>query len=167
MSFGVLLQELYAKLNRMASIAAEMFVGRERFATLLMMRLTETVILWLSEDQAFWEEIEQGAKPLGPLGLQQVSSFPPFSSFHWLIVIFNFFCSLQFYLDMQFVIIFGQGRFLSRHVHQVILDIIDRAMAAFSATGINPDRYNTHHFCTSIGSELNVDSPHASPKQCC
>lgn len=51
-------QELYAKLNRMASIAAEMFVGRERFATLLMMRLTETVILWLSEDQAFWEEIE-------------------------------------------------------------------------------------------------------------
>ena len=73
-----LLQELYAKLNRMASIAAEMFVGRERFATLLMMRLTETVILWLSEDQAFWEEIEQGAKPLGPLGLQQVSSFAPF-----------------------------------------------------------------------------------------
>ncbi|KAK3126644.1 hypothetical protein QOZ80_7AG0559890 [Eleusine coracana subsp. coracana] len=108
-------QELYAKLNRMAGIAAEMFVGRERFATLLMMRLTETVILWLSEDQAFWEEIEQGPKPLGPIGLQ------------------------QFYLDMQFVIIFGQGRFLSRHVHQVILDIIDRAMAAFSATGINPD----------------------------
>lgn len=72
------LQELYAKLNRMASIAAEMFVGRERFATLLMMRLTETVILWLSEDQAFWEEIEQGPKPLGPLGLQQVKSIPPF-----------------------------------------------------------------------------------------
>ncbi|VAH30343.1 unnamed protein product [Triticum turgidum subsp. durum] len=108
-------QELYAKLNRMAGVAADMFVGRERFATLLMMRLTETVILWLSEDQAFWEEIEQGPKPLGPLGLQ------------------------QFYLDMQFVIIFGQGRFLSRHVHQVILDIIDRAMGAFSATGMNPD----------------------------
>ncbi|KAM0913461.1 hypothetical protein ACQ4PT_012161 [Festuca glaucescens] len=108
-------QELYAKLNMMAGIAADMFVGRERFATLLMMRLTETVILWLSEDQAFWEEIEQGPKPLGPLGLQ------------------------QFYLDMQFVIIFGQGRFLSRHVHQVILDIIDRAMGAFSATGMNPD----------------------------
>lgn len=68
------LQELYAKLNRMAGVAADMFVGRERFATLLMMRLTETVILWLSEDQAFWEEIEQGPKPLGPLGLQQVNS---------------------------------------------------------------------------------------------
>ncbi|CAL9075292.1 exocyst complex component EXO84B-like isoform X1 [Musa acuminata AAA Group] len=108
-------QELYAKLNRMASIASDIFVGRERFATLLMMRLTETVILWLSEDQSFWEDIEEGQRPLGPFGLQ------------------------QFYLDMQFVILFGQGRFLSRHVHQVIVDIIERAMAAFSATGMNPD----------------------------
>ncbi|KAG1347564.1 putative Exocyst complex component EXO84B [Cocos nucifera] len=111
-------QELYAKLNRMASIAADMFVGRERFSTLLMMRLTETVVLWLSEDQSFWEDIEEGPRPLGPLGLQ------------------------------QFVILFGQGRFLSRHVHQVIIDIIERAMAAFSATGMNPDRYieNGHLF---------------------
>ncbi|PKA52548.1 hypothetical protein AXF42_Ash001528 [Apostasia shenzhenica] len=108
-------QELYAKLNRMAAIAAEMFVGRERFATLLMMRLTETVILWLSEDQNFWEDIEEGPRPLGPLGLQ------------------------QFYLDMQFVILFGQGRYLSRHVHQVIVEIMDRSMAAFSATGVDPD----------------------------
>ncbi|ONK74886.1 uncharacterized protein A4U43_C03F11130 [Asparagus officinalis] len=108
-------QELYAKLTRMASIAADMFVGRERFATLLLMRLTETVILWLSEDQSFWEDIEEGPRSLGPLGLQ------------------------QFYLDMQFVILFGQGRYLSRHVHQVIIDIIDRAMAAFSATGMDPD----------------------------
>nr|CAB3492817.1 unnamed protein product [Digitaria exilis] len=113
---SLIFQELYGKLNKMASIAAEMFVGRERFATLLMMRLTETVMLWLSEDQSFWEEIEEGPRALGPLGLQ------------------------QFYLDMQFVILFGQGRFLSRHVHQVILNIIDRAMAAFSATGMDPDR---------------------------
>lgn len=56
----------------MASIAADMFVGRQRFATLLLMRLTETVILWLSEDQSFWDDIEEGPKPLGPLGLQQV-----------------------------------------------------------------------------------------------
>ncbi|KAM3261339.1 hypothetical protein ACQJBY_052167 [Aegilops geniculata] len=113
--FQSTLQELYTKLNRMASIAAEMFVGRERFATLLMMRLTETVILWLSDDQSFWEEIEEGPRALGPLGLQ------------------------QFYLDMQFVILFGQGRFLSRHVHNVILNIINRGMAAFSATGLDPD----------------------------
>jgi hypothetical protein len=55
---------------------------------------------------------------------------------------------------MQFVILFGQGRFLSRHVHQVILEIIDRAMRAFSATGMDPDRYQFflglyqfHPFC--------------------
>lgn len=68
-------QELFAKLTRIASIASDMFVGRERFATVLLMRLTETVILWLSDDQSFWEEIEEGPRPLGPLGLQQVFLF--------------------------------------------------------------------------------------------
>ena len=56
----------------MANIAADMFLGRERFASLLLMRLTETVILWLSEDQSFWDDIVEGPRPLGPLGLQQV-----------------------------------------------------------------------------------------------
>ena len=65
-------QELFAKLTRVASIATDTFVGRDRFATLLLMRLAETVILWLSDDQAFWEEVETGPTPLGPLGLQQV-----------------------------------------------------------------------------------------------
>lgn len=60
------------KLTRIASIATDMFVGRERFATVLLIRLLETVILWLSNDQNFWEEIEAGPQPLGPLGLQQV-----------------------------------------------------------------------------------------------
>lgn len=67
-------QELFAKLTRIASLTSEMFMGRERFATILLMRLTETIILWLSDDQNFWEEIE-GPRPLGPLGLQQVSFF--------------------------------------------------------------------------------------------
>ncbi|KAI3455714.1 hypothetical protein Pfo_012381 [Paulownia fortunei] len=108
-------QELYAKLNRMAGIAADMFVGRERFATLLLMRLTETVILWLSEDQTFWDDIEEGPRPLGPLGLQ------------------------QFYLDMKFVMCFAsQGRYLSRNLHRVVNDIISKAMAAFAATGMDP-----------------------------
>ncbi|XP_058226994.1 exocyst complex component EXO84B [Rhododendron vialii] len=109
-------QDLYTKLNRVASIASEMFVGRERFATLLLMRLTETVILWLSEDQTFWEDIEEGPRPLGPLGLQ------------------------QFYLDMKFVVCFAsQGRYLSRNLHRVVNDIISKAMAAFSATGMDPN----------------------------
>ncbi|KDP34451.1 hypothetical protein JCGZ_11922 [Jatropha curcas] len=109
-------QELFIKLNRMASIAADMFVGRERFATLLLMRLTETVILWLSEDQSFWDDIEEGPRPLGPLGLQ------------------------QFYLDMKFVMCFAsQGRYLSRNLIRVVNEIISKAVAAFSATGMDPD----------------------------
>ncbi|OWM89591.1 exocyst complex component EXO84A [Punica granatum] len=108
-------QELFLKLSRMASFATDMFVGRERFATILLMRLTETVILWLSDDQAFWEDVEQGPKPLGPLGLR------------------------QFYLDMEFVILFSsQGRYLSRHLHQVIKNIIERAIESIASTGIDP-----------------------------
>ncbi|TYH70525.1 hypothetical protein ES332_D05G123500v1 [Gossypium tomentosum] len=108
-------QELFAKLNSIASLAADMFVGRERFATLLLMRLTETVIIWLSEDQSFWDDIEEGPRPLGPLGLQQL------------------------YLDIKFVICFAsQGRYLSRKLHRVVNDIIAKAMAAFAATGMDP-----------------------------
>ncbi|KAL8150186.1 hypothetical protein V2J09_019994 [Rumex salicifolius] len=59
-------QELFARLTEIASLAADIFVGKERFATVLLMRLIETVILWLSDDQTFWVEIEQGEKRLGP-----------------------------------------------------------------------------------------------------
>ncbi|XP_054822886.1 exocyst complex component EXO84A-like [Prosopis cineraria] len=109
-------QELFLKLSRMASIATDMFVGRERFATTLLMRMSETVILWLSEDQAFWDEIEAGQVPLGGFGLRQL------------------------YLDMQFVIIFtSQGRYLSRQLSQVIKNMIARAIDAVAASGLDPN----------------------------
>ncbi|KAF3564428.1 hypothetical protein DY000_02015550 [Brassica cretica] len=112
---SLIFQELYAKLNRMASLAADMFEGRERFATSLLMRLTETVILWLSGDQSFWDDIEEGPRPLGPLGLRQL------------------------YLDMKFVICFAsQGRYLSRNLQRGTNEIIAKALAAFSATGLDP-----------------------------
>ncbi|XP_019090701.1 PREDICTED: exocyst complex component EXO84B isoform X2 [Camelina sativa] len=112
---SLIFQELFAKLNRMASLAADMFVGRERFATSLLMRLTETVILWLSGDQSFWDEIEEGPRPLGPLGLRQL------------------------YLDMKFVMCFAsQGRYLSRNLHRGTNEIISKALAAFTATGMDP-----------------------------
>ncbi|KAL1198569.1 Exocyst complex component EXO84B [Cardamine amara subsp. amara] len=112
---SLIFQELYCKLNRMASLAADMFVGRERFATSLLMRLTETVILWLSGDQSFWDDIEEGPRPLGPLGLRQL------------------------YLDMKFVIGFAsQGRYLSRNLHRGTNEIITKALAAFTATGMDP-----------------------------
>ncbi|KAL1569931.1 exocyst complex component EXO84A-like [Salvia divinorum] len=108
-------QELFAKLTRLGSIASDVFVGRERFATILLMRLTETVILWFSEDQNFWDEIEGAQRPLGPLGLQ------------------------QFYLDMEFVILFAsQGRYLSRNLHQVMKNVIARAIEAVKANNIDP-----------------------------
>ncbi|KAL6350528.1 hypothetical protein AAG906_019175 [Vitis piasezkii] len=98
-------QEFFAKLTQIASIATDMFVGRERFATILLMRLTETVIL-----------------------LMFVTEIVYFSD------------SLKFYLDMEFVILFSsQGRYLSRHLHQVIKNIIARAIDAFAAaTGTDP-----------------------------
>lgn len=109
-------QGLYVKLNRVAAIAADMFVGRERFATLLLMRLTETVILWLSQDQSFWDDIEDGPKPLGPIGLQ------------------------QFYLDMTFVKCFAsQGRYLSRNLNRIVNEITAKALSAFSSTGLDPN----------------------------
>ncbi|KAI4382021.1 hypothetical protein MLD38_008033 [Melastoma candidum] len=113
---SAIFQELFEKLTRMASMAADMFVGRERFATLLLMRLTETVILWLSGDQRFWDDIEEGPRPLGQLGLQ------------------------QFYLDMKFVICFAsQGRYLSRNLHRVVNEIISKAMTVVSAIGMDPN----------------------------
>ncbi|CAN1793959.1 Exocyst complex component EXO84A [Linum perenne] len=82
-------QLVFTKITNLASTATDVFESREQFATVLLMGLMETIILWLSDDQAFWEEIEQGAKPLGPFGLQQ-----------------------QLYLDMEFVLIFAsQGRY--------------------------------------------------------
>lgn len=51
---------------------------------------------------------------------------------------------MQLYLDIKFVICFAsQGRYLSRNLHRVVNEIIAKAMAAFSATGMDPYRYVT------------------------
>ncbi|KAF3564429.1 hypothetical protein DY000_02015551 [Brassica cretica] len=113
---SLIFQELFAKFNRMASLAADMFVGRERFATSLLMRLTETVTLWLSGDQSFWDDIEEGPRPLGPLGLRQL------------------------YLDMKFVTCFAsQGRYPLRNLNRGTNEIISKALAAFTATGLDSE----------------------------
>lgn len=121
-------------------------MGRERFTTLLLIRLTETVILWLSDEQSFWEEIEHGQKPLGPFGLRQVSFLLSstiflYSKFIQLCNLTRVFIGLQFYLDLQFVILFAsQGRYLSRNLHQVIKNIISRVMDSVASTNTDPHR---------------------------
>lgn len=59
------------------------------------------------------------------------------------VILLSFFVDfMQFYLDMQFVILFAsQGRYLSRNLHQVIKNIIGRAIEAVAATQIDPYRY--------------------------
>lgn len=48
----------------------------------------------------------------------------------------------QLYLDMKFVICFAsQGRYLSRNLHRGTNEIISKALAAFTATGMDPYRY--------------------------
>lgn len=51
------------------------------------------------------------------------------------------FANLQFYFDMKFVILFAsQGRYLSRNLNRAVNEIINKALAAFSATGVDPNR---------------------------
>lgn len=129
----------------MASLAADMFVGRERFATSLLMRLTETVMLWLSGDQSFWDDIEEGPRPLGPLGLRQVCklvlAFVMRAISKLLYTVFNNLLLSQLYLDMKFVTCFAtQGRcYPLRNLNRGTNEIISKALAAFTATGL--DRY--------------------------
>lgn len=65
-------QALFHTLTSIQQTAAELLTGRERVVVVLLMRLTETLVIWLSEDQDFWDAIEDGEYRLGPIGLQQV-----------------------------------------------------------------------------------------------
>eukprot|EP00249_Psilotum_nudum_P020963 c27915_g2_i1 orf=912-3290(-) len=109
-------QELFGKLNKLAHVGLDILAGRERFAALLLMRIVETFLIWLSDDQEFWEDMEDSLRPLGAIGLQ------------------------QFVLDMQFIIqIASHGHYLSRQTCQVTEDIITRAVEAFGRTGLDPN----------------------------
>lgn len=66
------LQALFHKLTSIQHTAADLLSGRERVVVVLLMRLTETLVICLSEDQDFWDAIEDGEISLGPIGLQQV-----------------------------------------------------------------------------------------------
>eukprot|EP00250_Pteridium_aquilinum_P010109 c19160_g1_i1 orf=582-2723(-) len=109
-------QELFFKLNKLSNIAGDVLAGRERTSALLLSKLVEAFVIFLLEEQGFWEGIDDGTKPLGQAGLQ------------------------QFVLDLYFVIqIATHGHYSTRKIRTVVLEIINRAMESFNADGLDPD----------------------------
>lgn len=109
-------QALFGKLQQLAAVAGDVLLGREKIQKVLLARLTETVVMWLSDEQEFWGVLEHdSAPPLRPVGLQQLI------------------------LDMHFTVEIARfAGYPSRHVHKIASDIIARAVKAFSARGIDP-----------------------------
>ncbi|KAJ9168461.1 hypothetical protein P3X46_019982 [Hevea brasiliensis] len=108
-------QSLFAKLQQLATVAGDVLLGKEKIQKILLARLTETVVMWLSDEQEFWGVFEDETIPLKPLGLQQLI------------------------LDMHFTVEIARfAGYPSRHVHQIASAIIARAIRTFSARGIDP-----------------------------
>ncbi|CAA3010770.1 exocyst complex component EXO84C [Olea europaea subsp. europaea] len=111
-------QALFGKLQQLAAVAGDILLGREKIQKVLLARLTETVVMWLSDEQEFWGVLEHDSAPLRPVGLQQLI------------------------LDMHFTVeIARYAGYPSRHLHKIASDIIARAIKAFSTRGIDPQRY--------------------------
>lgn len=70
--FVLLLQALFAKLQQLATVAGDVFNGEDKPQKILLARLTETVVMWLSDEQEFWGVFEDESIPIQPVGLQQV-----------------------------------------------------------------------------------------------
>ncbi|XP_062095950.1 exocyst complex component EXO84C isoform X2 [Humulus lupulus] len=106
-------QALFAKLQQLATVAGDVLLGKEKIQKNLLARLTETVVMWLSNEQEFWDVFEDDSGPLEPLGLQQLI------------------------LDMHFTVEIARfAGYPSRQVHQIASAIIARAIRAFSSKGM-------------------------------
>lgn len=77
------LQALFAKLQQFATVAGDVLLGKEKIQKNLLARLTETVVMWLSDEQEFWGVFEDESSAIQATGLQQVFLivFDSFSSF--------------------------------------------------------------------------------------
>ncbi|KAK1279183.1 hypothetical protein QJS04_geneDACA017537 [Acorus gramineus] len=108
-------QALFARLQQLASVAGDVLLGKEKIQKILLSRLTETVVMWLSDEQEFWDVFEDDSVHLQPFGLQQLI------------------------LDMHFVVeIAVCGGYSSRNVHQNVSAVIARAIRTFSSKGVDP-----------------------------
>lgn len=68
----LLLQALFARLQQLATVAGDVLLGKDKLQKILLARLTETVVMWLSDEQEFWGVFEDDSIPIQPVGLQQV-----------------------------------------------------------------------------------------------
>ena len=66
------IQALFAKLQQLAIVAGDVLLGNEKIQKNLLARVTETVVMWLSDEQEFWGVFEDESAHLQPFGLQQV-----------------------------------------------------------------------------------------------
>ncbi|XP_062189640.1 exocyst complex component EXO84C-like [Phragmites australis] len=108
-------QALFGRLQQLASVAGDVLLGKEKTQKVLLSRLTETVVMWLSNEQEFWDVFEDQSVQLQPSGLQQLI------------------------LDMHFIVeIAVCGRFPHRPVQQLVSAVITKAIAAFSARDVDP-----------------------------
>ncbi|XVF27248.1 hypothetical protein REPUB_Repub14bG0090300 [Reevesia pubescens] len=106
-------QALFAKLQQLATVAGDVLLGKEKLQKILLARLTETVLIWLSDEQEFWGVFEDESTPLQPLGLQQLI------------------------LDMHFTVEIARfAGYPSRNVHQIASAITARAIQTFSARDV-------------------------------
>jgi len=104
-------------LQQLASVAGDVLLGKEKIQKVLLSRLTETVVMWLSNEQEFWDVFEDESIQLQPSGLQQLI------------------------LDMHFLVeIAVCGRYPHRPVQQLVSVIVARAVAAFSARKVDTQR---------------------------
>ncbi|KFK27837.1 hypothetical protein AALP_AA8G436500 [Arabis alpina] len=108
-------QALFSKLQQLAIIAGDVLLGKEKLQKILLARLTETVIIWLSNEQEFWSAFEDESTPLQPFGLQQ------------LILDMNFTVEIARFAGYPFKVV-------QNHASVVI----NRAINIFSSRGINP-----------------------------
>ncbi|KAH1055832.1 hypothetical protein J1N35_033897 [Gossypium stocksii] len=106
-------QALFAKLQQLATVAGDVLLGKEKLQKILLARLTETVLMWLSNEQDFWGVFEDKSTPLQPLGLQQLI------------------------LDMHFTVEIARfAGYPSRHVHQIASAITARAIRTFTSRDV-------------------------------
>ncbi|KAK4803040.1 hypothetical protein SAY86_001243 [Trapa natans] len=108
-------QALFARLQQFATVAGDILVGKEKIQKNLLARLTETVVMWLSDEQEFWGVFEDESSAIQAIGLRQLI------------------------LDMHFTVEIARfAGYSSRHVHQIASAIIARAIRTFAARGIDP-----------------------------